>query len=814
MTISGGDEIEELRRRLGALIERVDLGDDTRELASEALEELGVVIEELHSQNAELVASRGALDAQTQRYRDLFETVADGYLITDTNGVIRESNLAACEMFGQPRGHVIGRPLATFIDAADRDAFYAQLSRIRRADAGGHLTADLTVRDHDGIPTNLRATRAVPGPDGDGEVMWLLRDRRHDLVTAGLRSSHERLRALFESAQVGIVLCDSAGAILFVNDYGSQVLDLRPDDVEQRAWLASSHPDDRSDVEAAVGEALDGQIRSVRHRVVHRDGTQLWVDHSLAPFRESGEVTGFVSTLVDVTAERNATNELASSRDFTEAVLDTAGALVAVVDPAGTILRFNKACESTTGFSASEMVGRSLVDTLIPAEQRAWTSEFLADLARSADERSSGTVENDWLTKGGDRRRISWTYSTLTGGDGVVAIIGAGTDITERRLLESRLAQADRLDSIGRLTAGVAHDFNNTLATLRLRIDRLNGRGLDDDSRADLEAANATIDRTQHLIADLLLFSSRSISDPVMVDVNAEIQRLTDILDDLLGDDVRFDLDLTPNRTTVIVDPARLEQALTNLAINARDAMPDGGTVTVSTDVHAIEPLSAADARVPARLPPGRYVVLSVSDTGVGIPPGDLPHVFDPYFTTKPPGRGTGLGLATTYGTVVQSGGSIIVDSQPGHGTTFQVWLPLAPVSDDGPPGGHVVDEESSDGLSVLVVDDDDDLRPVLVEELSRLGHRTSQASTGTGALEQIDHPVDVLICDVQLPDLDGHDVATGFRQRHQDLSVVYISGAPAAQVLDVLPEDAVLLLKPFAIGDLVDAIADGSRRT
>jgi two-component system cell cycle sensor histidine kinase/response regulator CckA len=140
--------------------------------------------------------------------------------------------------------------------------------------------------------------------------------------------------------------------------------------------------------------------------------------------------------------------------------------------------------------------------------------------------------------------------------------------------------------------------------------------------------------------------------------------------------------------------------------------------------------------------------------------------------------------------------------------------LPLAPGADDGSPGGQVVDEELSEGLSVLVVDDDDDLRRVLVEELSRLGHRTSQASTGTGALEQIDHPVDVLICDVQLPDLDGHEVATGFWQRHQDLAVVYISGAPAAQVRDLLPEDAVLLLKPFAIGDLVAAIEDGSKRT
>lgn len=815
MTTSGRDEIDDLRQRLSALIDRVDLGDDARELASEALEELAVVIEELHSQNAELIASRGALDEQTQRYRDLFETVADGYLITDTSGVIRESNLAACDMFGRPRDQVVGRPLATFIDAADRGAFYAQLSRIRHADAGGHLTVDLAVRDHETIPTNLRATRALPRAEGESEVMWLMRDRRHDLVTEGLRSSHERLNALFDTAQVGIVLCDSAGEILFVNPYARHVLGIRRDQTDQRAWLATTHPDDRTDVDSAVRAALDGEVRSVRHRVLHRDGTERWVDHSVAPFRESGEVTGFVSTIVDVTAERTAMTDLASSRDFTEALLDTAGALVIVIDPAGTVMRFNKTCETTTGFSASEIVGRSFVETLVPLEERVAASEYVAALSGGGDARQSGSVERDWLTTSGGRCRISWTYSTLTTDDGAVAIIGAGIDITERRLLESRVAQADRLDSIGRLTSGVAHDFNNTLATLRLRIDRLKGRGLDDASRADLEAADATIGRTQHLIADLLLFSSRSISAPAVVDVNTEIKRVTGILDELLGDDVTIDLDLTSNRTSVVMDAARLEQALTNLAINARDAMPEGGIVTVSTRVHVIESLATADAHVPARLGPGEYLVLSVADTGVGIQPGDLPHVFDPYFTTKPPGRGTGLGLATTYGTVVQSGGSIIVDSQPGHGTTFQIWLPLAPADDGvaGAPSARAAGA-SSDTYSVLVVDDDDELREVLVEELTRLGHRTSQAPTGAAALDQLGQPVDVLICDVQLPDLDGPDVATRFRQRHHDLVVVYISGAPATRVRDVVPVDAVVVPKPFTTDELVAAIADQSRRT
>lgn len=816
MTTSGRDEIEDLRSRLSALIERVDLGDDARESASEALEELAVVIEELHSQNAELLASRNAFDEQTERYRVLFETIADGYLITDSKGIIRESNLAACEMFGRSREYVTGKPLATFIDAADRGEFYAQLSRIRRAEAGGHLTADLAVSDHETVQVNFRATRAGPLGDDASDIAWLLRDRRHDVVTEALRSSHQRLRSLFDSAPVGIALVAGDGEILFVNRYGSDALDLRPGHTDQQALLGSIHPDDRVDVEAAVRMALDGQVRRRRHRVVHLDGTERWIDHSVAPFRESGEVTGFVSTFVDVTAERAAMTNLASSRDFTEALLDTAGALVVVIDSAGAILRFNKTCEATTGYAASEVVGRNVVETFVPVDGRDEANRFLTDLSSGGEAYSSGSVESDWLTSGGERRRISWTYSTLTSGDGAFAIIGAGVDITERRLLASRVAQADRLDSIGRLTSGVAHDFNNTLTTLRLRVDRLSERDLDDESRVDLAAANTTIERTQRLIADLLLFSSRGVSDPVVVDANAEIRRLTGVLDHLMGDDITIKLDLTPNRAAVIVDPARIEQALTNLTINARDAMPDGGTVTLATDVQVIEPGAPSNTKAPATLGPGEYVVVSIADTGIGIGPLDLPHVFDPYFTTKPPGQGTGLGLATTYGAIVQSGGSIIVDSEPGQGATFQVWLPRAPTADDGGGAaqGPAADDASSDAACVLVVDDDDDLRQVLVEELTRLGHRTSEASTGAAAVDQIDLPVDVLICDVQLPDLDGHEVATRFRHRHDDVVVVYISGARPAQLDEIIPPDTVVLRKPFTTADLVAAIADRSRRS
>ena len=810
MTDAPFHEINDLRDRLNTLIERADLGDDARKLASESLEELAVVIEELQAQNAELIASREALDVEQRRYRDLFEAVPDGYLVTNHAGIIREINVAACSLLGHHRDRVLGKPLATYIEVSDRRAFYTQLNRIGHADAGDHLAINLAVRDHDTVPVNMRATQAASGPDGHSEIRWLMRDRRHDVVGEALRVSEERLRALFNTAQVGIMLCDTDGEILFINQCADDILGRRRSDTTASTWLRTTHPRDLLAVQSMLHDVCDaGQPGSIRHRLVHPDGELRWVDHSVAPFHDTdNDLLGFVSTLIDVTTEHDAMTDLADSRSFNAALLDTIGALVVVVDPDGKILIFNKTCESVTGFSAGDMIGRSLVDALIPIEQREDVAAVISEL-RSAGRNS---YENDWVTIDGRRRTISWTNTYLTGpGGNITAIIGTGIDVTDRHLVETRLAQSDRLAAIGRLTSGVAHDFNNTLATLRLRFDRLEARGLDEPGNADVDAAKNTIDRAQTLIGDLLAFSSQQRLASAPVDLDAETRRLAPVLSDLFGDDIEITLDLTEDDQTVRFDPARFEQILTNLAFNARDAMPSGGTLTISTAIESIEPHSAANVRVPDQLAPGDYVVMSVADTGVGIAIDDLPNIFDPYFTTKPAGRGTGLGLATTYGTVSQCGGAILVDSEPGRGSTFSVWLPrVGPARVPAPAVlGSNVPATSADAGVVLVVDDDDDIRTAIAAELNRHGYRTLTAANGTAALAELDTPIAVLITDVQLPDIGGVDVAGRFCDRQRGVAVVYISGAPETRLRAVLPADALLLRKPFGVDDLIAAIHD-----
>lgn len=779
--------------------------------ASGTLGTIAAAVDGLRRRLARVVAGRRALHDQHRRYRDLFESVPDGYLITGADGVIRVANAAACELFGEPPGRVVGTPLADYVHADDRGAFGTQLSRLRDAPAGGHLAINLTVRDHEVIPANLTGTHAARTTDDPGEITWLIRDRRHDLATEALRASEERLRALFETAEVGIMLCDTSAEILFANSYADSVLDRGRGDTAPSGWLRTTHPDDLTRVEETVRAACEhGVAGALRHRVVHTDGTERWIDHSIAPFYESdGSVSGVVCTLTDVTAEHTATDELRSHLGFTGALLDTVSALVVVTDPDGRIVRFNTMCEAVTGFAACDVIGQSLVDTLVPPEERDSVDEVLAGLSSLA----MNSFENNWVTKDGRRRRISWTNATVTDPDGnVTAIISTGIDITDQRILESRLAQMDRLDSVGRLVAGIAHDFNNTLAVLRLRLDRLAGRDLDADGRSDVEAAVDMIERTKTLIADLLSFSTRQDLAPVPIDVNTEVRRVIDALSRLLPSTVETEIELADSDTSVVIDPTRFEQALTNLAINARDAMPDGGTLRVATRVATIRMSAAASVDSPPRLAPGTYVVVSLTDTGVGIAPDDLPHVFDPYFTTKPPGRGTGLGLATTYGTLAQSGGTIMVDSTAGDGTTFELWIPAAPSATGAArptaprSSSAQVAPATTGARTVLVVDDDDDVRNALVDGLESLGYHTIAASDGGQAIGFASDAIDVLVTDIQLPDIDGGELATRFRRHRPDLPIVYVSGLPESKLRSSIPDDAVLLLKPFGTDDLVAA--------
>jgi PAS domain S-box-containing protein len=792
-------EIESLRARLVDVLEREGLGDDARTVATDTLAELTVIGEGLDARNAELVATRTELERERARYRELFETVPDGYLVTDAEGLVREVNSSAATMFGRPVSRIVGRPLAGFVDARDRRAFDSLLARLVAEGAGAHARIDLAVHDDVSIPVSFRAMLAASRAEpGHSEVRWLVEDRRGLAEVESLRQSEERLRQLFDTSGVGIVLVDGHGSIVFTNQSADRLLDRARSAVAMDDWLSSTHPDDRSDMRAALVGAIEGGgPRVLRHRVQHGGATR-WVEHSITPFEDGG---GAVCTCTDVTDAELDRRALERSLEFTDALLDTVGALVIVADVDGRIQRFNAACEAATGFRAASIIGRPALDILVPEEERAEVVEVLSDLVRTG---RPSEHRNHWITADGGRRMVSWTNTVLRDGDTVVAVIGTGIDVTDELLLEARVAQAERLESLGRLVAGIAHDFNNTLSVLRLRIDRAARRSQEGDVIDDLNEADAVIDRSQQLIADLVAFGRQQSLAPEPTNVNAEMERVRSVLRDLLGNGISIVVHADPDQPLALVDRARFEQLLTNLVINARDAMPNGGRLTLES---AVDHFTVADLPPGTTLDPGDYVRVVVSDTGTGIEPADLPRIFDPYFTTKPPARGTGLGLATAHGTVTQSGGAIVVESRPGHGTTFTIWLPLGATESPATPDADDDGSPAADAPIAVVVDDDPDMRDLLAGEVEELGFRVLVAHSAEQALDMIDARLDLMILDVQLPGINGVELADRLHDRFPGAATLYVSGAPESVLAPILPRTAVVLRKPFTLAELMSAV-------
>jgi len=378
---------------------------------------------------------------------------------------------------------------------------------------------------------------------------------------------------------------------------------------------------------------------------------------------------------------------------------------------------------------------------------------------------------------------------------------GTQADITERRRLEDQVRQAQKMDAVGRLAGGVAHDFNNLLTAIltcsELLLDTLSP---EHPGREDAEEIRATARRAADLTKQLLLLSRRGASAPTAIDCNAVVANADLLLRRLIGEDVSLRTELRATRSSVAMDQGSLEQVILNLAINARDAMPDGGMLTIETsDAEVREPVVHAQTVVP----PGSYVVIAVSDSGVGMDAAVMSHLFEPFFTTKEKGRGTGLGLATVYGIVTQIGGHIAVYSEPGDGSTFRLYLPR--VVDEGETETLMVEAEEVRGgtETVLLVEDEEVVRRLGHRVLTARGYEVLVARDGPDALRIVQSwpgPIHALVTDVVMPRMSGRELADRLRARRPDAKVLFLSGYTEAAIAHrgVLAAGSDFLQKPF----------------
>jgi len=559
-----------------------------------------------------------------------------------------------------------------------------------------------------------------------------------------------------------------------------------------------------------------GQARSWRAIHYRKGGEEVLLEVSAAPLRdESGSIAYLTALLRDVTAQSRLENALRQNERLLQHISDALPAVLYIYDMESGSLRYvSRESLAILGRLPGELTGGEMM-----LEQLLYPDDLphvRQEMERLKHAREGAMVEAECRAR---HRTGEWKWLMLRTivfdrfPDGSARqLLGVAIDVTESRRLREQLSQSSKMEGLGRLAGGVAHDFNNLLTIIQSYTEMAQ-ESLPEEHpvQAYLQHILHASEQASNLTIQMLTFARRRIISPKVVNVNDLVREAEALLQRVLPENVRLVTTLEPDLWQVYADPTQVEQVILNLALNARDAMPEGGALTIETANMTLDD-SYTSRHIEVRT--GEYVLLAVSDTGIGMDEHTLARVFEPFFTTKDVGKGTGLGLATCYGIVRQAGGHIWVYSEPGKGTTFKVYLPRtheASVSSSG----HAVQKKAVGGAeTILVVEDNDDVRRVAVAVLEMHGYRVLQAGNGEEALALMDNlteKVHLLLTDVVMPGMSGPTLALQLRERYPHLKVLYTSGYTENVIVHhgVLNEGIAFLSKPYRPADLTQRVRE-----
>jgi PAS domain S-box-containing protein len=637
--------------------------------------------------------------------------------------------------------------------------------------------------------------------------------------------SEAKFRAFAQAVPNHVWTASADGVLDWANDRAYAYGGRHEADLLRDGWAAWLHPED---VEAAAAawmhSVATGEEYATEFRIRRSDGVYCWHLARAVPLRDAaGAITGWLGTNTDIEQQKASEQALRELNDELEERVDArtrerdrawrnSRDLIVVIDTAGIFHEVSPAARQILGWNPEEMIGKSVFDFIHP-DDTVPTDDAL-------DEASNGplpTFENRYRHKHGGYRTLSWTA-----GPEDDLITATARDVTEANeqaeaLLQAQeaLRQAQKMEAVGQLTGGIAHDFNNLLTGITGNLELLKVRaaqGRYDALDRYVTAAQGAAQRAASLTQRLLAFSRRQTLDPRPTDVNRLVAGMDDLIRRSIGPDVGLEFVGAGGLWSTLVDAPQLENALLNLCINARDAMPGGGRITIETANKWLDARSAGERELPA----GQYISLCVTDTGTGMTPEVISRAFDPFFTTKPLGAGTGLGLSMIYGFARQSGGQVRIYSEVGQGTTMCLYLPRH-------YGDDAVEEEDQndradlravEGETVLVVDDEPTIRLLVAEILEEAGYRILQASDGPAGVRIMESTtrIDLLVTDVGLPGgLNGRQVADAGRALRPGLKVLFITGYAenAAVGNGHLEPGMELLTKPFGMDELAARIRD-----
>jgi two-component system, cell cycle sensor histidine kinase and response regulator CckA len=643
-------------------------------------------------------------------------------------------------------------------------------------------------------------------------------------ATAALRDAEAKYRQLVEQVPAISYVAEAGaqGRFLYLSPQVSTILGYRPEDCLSDPWFWWNHlnPEDHP---TALMEDIWEENRAfqVEYRMRRQDGKEVWLRDEAMIVRDPQ--TGRRLTrgmLIDITERKRADEALRHSEERYRAFVEQSseGIFRMEYNPPvpcdlpiseqlewglkhGLMAECNDAMARMYGrASAQDLIGKPLTDFLVLRDPI--TREFMENFIRAGYRITD--QESREVDAAGQKKIFRNTMIGMVIDGHWVRTWGITRDVTERMHLEEQLRNAQQLEAIGRLAGGVAHDFNNILSIIMGHGELLLGSDVDERARSGLEQIRRAAERAASLTQQLLAFSRKQVLQPKVLDLNEAVADVQKMLARVIGEDIELISKLHPSVVTVRADPGQVEQVLMNLAINARDAMPQGGRLTMETSNVEISAERGRDLD----LAPGRYAMLTVSDTGHGMEPATLAHVFEPFFTTKPMGKGTGLGLATVYGIVKQSGGSIHAESEAGRGAVFGIYLPATEGWIRKQQQRFADDKVAGGSETILVVEDEPDLRELARIFLEGYGYKVLEASGADQAIDSADNfdgPIHLLLTDVIMPGMSGRQLAERVLSRRPQTKIVYMTGYTDDMVVQhkVLEPGVQLLQKPFSKTDL-----------
>jgi PAS domain S-box-containing protein len=670
--------------------------------------------------------------------------------------------------------------------------------------AGGRFTTDYRIVRPDG-QVRWHYNVGTSSLDADGRphrITGMSVDvTERKLAEAALRESEERYRSLIDNATDLIYCHDLNGRFLSLNRAGEEITGYTQAELLQLTLLDLVAPEYWDLLRQRARNRIDEgntQRTTCELELLARDGRRVPVEISSAAIIQNGQIVALQGIARDTSARRAAEAALRASEARFRAICEASPIGMFLTDAGGDSLYSNPAMLQQIGLSADRALGTAWLEVVHPDDRAVIRSAW----STAVRERCGFEINQRVLREEGAIAQLVIRVAPVWEGAELLGFVGCSLDVTERASLEEQLRQAQKMEAVGRLAGGVAHDFNNMLAVINgysdLCLTHLEPSHPLGDSLQEIKKAG---ERAATLTRQLLAFSRKQMLRPEILDLNQVVSDMHTMLSRLIGEDVLLGTRLAGDLDRISADPGQIEQVILNLAVNARDAMPRGGRLTLVT--HNVQ-LDTAAVRRHAGQPPGPYVLLEVSDTGCGMPPEVQARIFEPFFTTKGLGEGTGLGLATVYGIVTQSGGHLEVESTPEVGSTFRIYLPRAAAGAVAEPQPPAATEVPRGTETILLVEDEGMVRTLVRTVLEGCGYHVLEAAN-TEELERIREQhrdlIDLLLTDVVMPGRSGPEVAELLRRDYPELRVLFMSGYTDDAVIrhGVSTAEAAFIQKPFS---------------